>query len=483
MKATQLLHNLGQSLWLDHITRDLLNSGTLQRYMDELSVTGLTSNPTIFEHALKNSGDYDAVIREELAKGRSGESLFFDLALDDLTRAADLFRPVHDRTNGVDGWASLEVSPRLAHDTASTIAAAKDLSARAGRPNLFIKIPGTKEGLPAIEEAVFAGVAVNVTGPLATSWHSNKFLNPVHDGAVLPILHLNGYKIAGPTVLARISHDELEALFRGHGYTPYLVEGDDPMKMHQLMAATLDRVTVNIRRIQRDARANGFKQRPRWPMIILRSPKGWTGPNMVDGKKTADSWRSHQVPMGDMSHPGHVRILEKWLKSYRPQELFDQTGNLRSDLADLAPKGARRMSANSHANGGLLLQNLHLPDFRNYAVKVSTPGGALGELRVICIRQTFASLVAESFDDIRYSAEGNVAVMFRMLDALQTIATLTASGRRRQVLQEQMECIAEMAERTIKSPHERSRFMKRLAPVRKALETTPRSTPERPTMP
>ncbi len=163
MKATQLLHNLGQSLWLDNITRDLLNRGTLQRYIDELSVTGLTSNPTIFEHALKNSGDYDAAIREELAKGESGESLFFDLALDDLTRAADLFRPVHDRTNGVDGWASLEVSPLLAHDTARTLAAAKDLSARAGRPNLFIKIPGTKEGLPAIEEAVFAGVAVNVT--------------------------------------------------------------------------------------------------------------------------------------------------------------------------------------------------------------------------------------------------------------------------------------------------------------------------------
>jgi xylulose-5-phosphate/fructose-6-phosphate phosphoketolase len=217
------------------------------------------------------------------------------------------------------------------------------------------------------------------TGPLAASWHSNKFLNPVHDGAVLPILHLNGHKIAGPTVLARIPHDELEALFRGHGYTPHFVEGDDPDAMHELMAVTLDKVTADIRRIQNEARANGFKKRPSWPMIILRSPKGWTGPKTVDGKKTEGSWRSHQVPMGDMSHPGHVKVLEKWLKSYRPQELFDKTGKLRSELAELAPKGERRMSANLHANGGLLLQDLRLPDFRDYAVKVSKPGAALGE--------------------------------------------------------------------------------------------------------
>jgi len=163
MKATQLLHDLGQSLWLDNITRDLLNSGTLKRYIGELSVTGLTSNPTIFDHAIKNSAAYDDAIRDELANGQTDEGLFFDLALDDLTRAADLFRPVHDRTNGVDGWVSLEVSPLLAHDTTHTIAAVRELSARAGRPNLFIKIPGTKEGLPAIEEAIFAGVPVNVT--------------------------------------------------------------------------------------------------------------------------------------------------------------------------------------------------------------------------------------------------------------------------------------------------------------------------------
>jgi xylulose-5-phosphate/fructose-6-phosphate phosphoketolase len=217
------------------------------------------------------------------------------------------------------------------------------------------------------------------TGPLATAWHSNKFLHPVHDGAVLPILHLNGYKIAGPTVLARISHEELEALFRGYGYTPYFVEGDDPRKMHQLMAATLDRVIGEIQRIQRGARTNGFKARPRWPMIVLRSPKGWTGPKVVDGKPTEGSWRSHQVPMGDMSRPGHVKILERWLKSYRPRELFDPAGKLRPELAELAPKGERRMSANPHANGGLFLRNLRLPDFRDYAVKVAKPGAGNGE--------------------------------------------------------------------------------------------------------
>ena len=217
------------------------------------------------------------------------------------------------------------------------------------------------------------------TGPLATSWHSNKFLNPVRDGAVLPILHLNGYKIAGPTVLARIPHDELAALFRGYGYTPYFVEGDDPPKMHRLMAAALDNALGKIRLIQRDARKNGFRKRPRWPMIILRSPKGWTGPKFVDGKPTEGSWRSHQVPMADMSHPGHLGILEKWLKSYRPQELFDNVGKLRSQLADLAPKGERRMSANPHANGGLFLRDLLLPDFRDYAVKVTQPGAVDGE--------------------------------------------------------------------------------------------------------
>ncbi|MDO8938320.1 MAG: phosphoketolase family protein [Methylicorpusculum sp.] len=217
------------------------------------------------------------------------------------------------------------------------------------------------------------------TGPLAASWHSNKFLNPVHDGAVLPILHLNGYKIAGPTVLARIPRDELDAMFRGFGYTPYFVEGDDPMVMHQLMAATLDTVIAEIQHIQADARANGFKKRPNWPMIILRSPKGWTGPKEVDDKPTEGTFRSHQVPMGDMSEAGHVKILEKWLKSYHPKELFDKSGKLIAELAELAPTGERRMSDNPHANGGLLLQELHLPDFRDYAVKVSKPGAVEAE--------------------------------------------------------------------------------------------------------
>ncbi len=213
------------------------------------------------------------------------------------------------------------------------------------------------------------------TGPLATSWHSNKFLNPVHDGAVLPILHLNGYKIAGPTVLARISHEELEQLFRGYGYTPYFVEGDDPNVMHQLMAETLDQVIADIQRIQGEARSNGFTQRPRWPMIVLRTPKGWTGPKEVDGQQTEGSYRSHQVPLAKMaSEPGHVRILEEWMKSYRPEELFDESGKLKAELAELAPQGTRRMGANPHANGGALLQDLRLPDFRDYAVAVPQPG-------------------------------------------------------------------------------------------------------------
>jgi xylulose-5-phosphate/fructose-6-phosphate phosphoketolase len=217
------------------------------------------------------------------------------------------------------------------------------------------------------------------TGALATSWHSNKFLNPVCDGAVLEILHLNGYKIAGPTVLARIPHKELEALFIGYGYKPYFVEGNDPEQMHQCMAATLDTVVAEIRGIQSEARANGFKARPRWPMIILRSPKGWTGPKFVDGKQTEGTFRSHQVPMGDMHQPGHIAILEKWMHSYKPRELFDDTGKLSAELAALAPAGTRRMSANPHANGGLLLRDLDMPDFRKYALEVTAPGAVDGE--------------------------------------------------------------------------------------------------------
>ena len=218
------------------------------------------------------------------------------------------------------------------------------------------------------------------TGPLATSWHSNKFLNPVYDGAVLPILHLNGYKISGPTVLARIPRDELEALFRGYGYTPYFVEGDDPSKMHQLMAATLDKVIAEIKRIQHDARLNGFRTRPRWPMIILRSPKGWTGPKVVDGKPVEGTFRAHQVPVEEFAtKPENLKILEAWLKSYKPRELFDKNGRLLPELAELAPKGERRLGANPNANGGLLLKELKMPDFHDYAVKVSEPGAVISE--------------------------------------------------------------------------------------------------------
>jgi xylulose-5-phosphate/fructose-6-phosphate phosphoketolase len=218
------------------------------------------------------------------------------------------------------------------------------------------------------------------TGPLATAWHSNKFLNPVRDGAVLPILNLNGYKIANPTILARISHEELEALFRGYGYTPYFVEGDDPLEMHQKMAATLDRVTSEIHAVQKKARASGKAERPRWPMIVLRSPKGWTGPREIKGHKAEGSWRSHQVPFSDVrENPASLKLLDRWLKSYEPRKLFDASGRLIPELRALAPEGARRMSANLHANGGLLRKDLKLPDFRKYAVKVPTCGAVRHE--------------------------------------------------------------------------------------------------------
>jgi xylulose-5-phosphate/fructose-6-phosphate phosphoketolase len=212
------------------------------------------------------------------------------------------------------------------------------------------------------------------TGPLATSWHGNKFLNPATAGAVLPILHLNGYKIANPTILARIPRNALEDLFIGYGYKPHFVEGDDPAKMHQLMAATLDTVLDEIATIRAEARDGRPTPCPRWPMIILRSPKGWTGPKYVDGLKTEGYWRSHQVPFGDMEKPEHVKLLEGWMRSYRPQELFDGDGRLQPEIASLAPEGDRRMSANPHANGGLLRRDLVIPDFADHAVGVTHPG-------------------------------------------------------------------------------------------------------------
>ncbi len=213
------------------------------------------------------------------------------------------------------------------------------------------------------------------TGPLATSWHSNKFINPIRDGAVLPVLHLNGYKINNPTVLSRISHEELEALFRGYGYTPYFVEGSDPESMHQAMAATLDHCVSEIHRIQQEARSTGVATRPRWPMIVLRTPKGWTCPSEIDGRKVEGFWRSHQVPMGAMhNNPEHLRILEEWMRSYGPDELFDANGTLLAEIKDMAPKGRKRLGDTYYANGGLIRKDLKMPDFREYGIAVDKPG-------------------------------------------------------------------------------------------------------------
>ncbi|YAI82869.1 MAG: phosphoketolase family protein [cyanobacterium endosymbiont of Rhopalodia sterrenbergii] len=228
---------------------------------------------------------------------------------------------------------------------------------------------------PNLIVAAVVGDGEAETGPLATAWHSNKFLNPIRDGAVLPILHLNGYKIANPTILARISHEELEYLFRGYGYKPYFVEGSDPEVMHQKMAATLEAAITEIKQIQQEAYSSGTAIRPMWPMIVLRSPKGWTGPKQVDGKKVENFWRSHQVPLSGMhNNAAHLKLLEDWMKSYNPEELFDKNGTLIPELQELAPIGYRRISANPHANGGLLRKELKMPDFRNYKVEVNKPG-------------------------------------------------------------------------------------------------------------
>ena len=233
---------------------------------------------------------------------------------------------------------------------------------------------------PGLIAACVIGDGEAETGPLAASWHSNKFLNPVHDGAVLPILHLNGYKIASPTLLARLRDDELVSLLTGYGHKPHFVVGDDPVAMHQRMAATLDVVLAELQAIQRQAREHGFAERPQWPMIVLRSPKGWTGPKVVDGLPAENSFRSHQVPLSQLAtNPGHLRMLEDWLRSYEPHQLFDVNGRLLPELAELAPTGDRRMGANPHTNGGLLLEELTLPDFREYAVPVIRPGTVEGE--------------------------------------------------------------------------------------------------------
>jgi xylulose-5-phosphate/fructose-6-phosphate phosphoketolase len=238
---------------------------------------------------------------------------------------------------------------------------------------------------PDLIAACVVGDGEAETGPLATAWHSNKFLDPATDGAVLPILHLNGFKIANPTILARIGREELDQLLRGYGWTPYFVEGHEPMPMHEAMASALDTAIEQIRQIQINARMHGATQRPRWPMIVLNSPKGWTGPKVIDGLQIEGSFRSHQVPLSDFAaHPEHLLLLEEWLQSYRPAELFDEQGRLRQELAELAPQGPRRMGANPHANGGMLLRELRLPDFREYAADVPAPGApGIGDTRVL----------------------------------------------------------------------------------------------------
>jgi xylulose-5-phosphate/fructose-6-phosphate phosphoketolase len=233
---------------------------------------------------------------------------------------------------------------------------------------------------PDLLVAVVVGDGEAETGPLATSWHSNKFLNPIRDGAVLPILNLNGYKINNPTLLSRISHEELDSLFRGYGWTPHFVEGHETKPMHQKMAAVLEDCVLEIRRIQKEARSSGRPGRPRWPMIVLRSPKGWTGPKEVDGHKVEGFWRAHQVPLsGIHDNPAHLKQLESWLRSYKPDELFDAGGRLIPELKALAPQGPRRMGANPHANGGTLRKALKMPDFRDYAIAVEKPGTVSAE--------------------------------------------------------------------------------------------------------
>ena len=304
---------------------------------------------------------------------------------------------------------------------------------------------------PDLVVACVVGDGEAETGALATSWHSNKFLSPARDGAVLPILHLNGYKIASPTVLARISHEELEALFRGYGYMPYFVEGSDPDTMHQLMAATLDTVLANIRSIQDRARNGGATDRPAWPMIILRSPKGWTGPKEVDGNPTEGTWRSHQVPLAKLAEdPGHLEILETWLRSYRPEDLFDAEGRLRPDLADLAPTGTRRMGANPHANGGLLLADLKLPDFKDYAIDVALPGAVTGEatraageflrdiLKLNADTANFRVFGPDETESNRLGAVFEATSRVFIGDQLETDRQLAADGRVMEVLSEHL---------------------------------------------
>jgi xylulose-5-phosphate/fructose-6-phosphate phosphoketolase len=302
---------------------------------------------------------------------------------------------------------------------------------------------------PDLVAACVIGDGEAETGPLAASWHSNKFLNPAHDGTVVPILHLNGYKIASPTVLARLSHAELESLFTGYGYRPFFVEGEDPIAMHQAMASTLDEVFDSILEIQTDARTNGFRKRPMWPMVILRTPKGWTGPKEVDGQPTENSWRSHQVPLAELAKkPAHLELLADWLESYGAGELFDADGKLLEEIAELSPKGIRRMSANPHANGGLLLRDLRMPDFRDYAVDVKKPGTELAEATRI-LGTMLRDVIQENRETFRImgpdeTASNRLAAVFEVTDRVFTGEILpsddhlSADGRVMEILSEHM---------------------------------------------
>src|SRR5216683_1977170 len=302
---------------------------------------------------------------------------------------------------------------------------------------------------PELVVACVIGDGEAETGPLATSWHSNKFLNPASDGAVLPILHLNGYKIANPTILARIPREELEQLLRGCGWTPHFVVGHEPMPMHEAMATTLDTVIEQIRQMQADARVHGKTERPRWPMIVFGSPKGWTGPKLINGKANEGTFRSHQVPLSDIAtNPEHLRQLEQWLRSYKPEELFDASGGLRPELATLAPRGSRRMSDNPHANGGLLLADLRIPDFHEYALPVPRPGASSGEatralgtllrdvVRLNAERRNFRVVAPDELESNRLGAVLEATERVWMAERLPTDEHLAADGRAMEILSE-----------------------------------------------
>jgi xylulose-5-phosphate/fructose-6-phosphate phosphoketolase len=278
---------------------------------------------------------------------------------------------------------------------------------------------------PDLIVACIVGDGESETGPAATSWHSNKFLDAAKDGAVLPILHLNGYKIANPTVLARITQQELESLFLGYGYNPYFLEGDDPAVMHQQMAAALDSILAEIRQIQNRARNEKNTDRPRWPLLILRTPKGWTGPKVVDGKPVEGTWRAHQVPLDQIrQNPEHLRMLQSWMKSYKPEELFDANGTFKSEFADLAPKGQRRMGMNPHANGGLLLQPLRLPSFRDYAIDVKKPGEPEAEATRV-LGKFLRDVMKENLNDKNFRIFGPDETASNRLEALYEVTGKT----------------------------------------------------------